>query len=864
MKQLCTCIALVLLASGAFGADHPATLDNDDSCDVIVTPAATLLLPYFEVDLTRANGETTLFTITNVTQVPRIARVTLWTDWSFPVITFNVFLTGYDVQAINLFDVISRGKLAEPGTSPESDVGRRSLDNDENPLLDINDYCLRLPTVIPRPILDDVQTALVTGRTANCKEQRVGGQHVNAVGYVTIDDVRSCTYEMPTDPAYSAGELLFDNVLTGDYEQVNSSENFAQGGPLVHIRAIPEGGAPGALTTNFGRTFYSNFQGGRTADRRQPLPSTFAARWISGGDTHFATSFKIWREGLPRPDASCAMSPNGSLGIADLVRFDEQENPVAFDDCQICVPTGPPVLPPSSRMAESNSLVFPPNPDASVAGWMYMNLDRLDGFPKPPTANQSWVVVSMAASGRYSADFDAASLDNGCSFPTAVTDLDGGEPAIAPAPNGAIAAFPSGSPRTIDNDDSCDIKVTPAATLLLPYFEVDLLSREGQTTLFTVTNVSREPQIARVTVWTDWAFPVLSFNLFLTGYDVQAINLYDVLALGRIAEPGTSSRSAVGRRSGDNDANPLLDLSSCGNLVSRLSETVLRDLQTALTTGRTTSCGTKGVGGVHSNAIGYLTIDLVQNCGTRLPTDAGYFASDLLFDNVLIGDYQEVASAQNFSKGNAMVHIRAIPEGGLPGSAITGFRRTFYSRLQAGGTVDRRQPLPSTFAARWIAGGSSGFRTDFKIWREGVTGSSAGCSVSANATVDLPDIVRFDEEENPTTYQFDCPILCPVPFIGTPVAGRFGSSHSLFPDNPNGAVAGWMYFNLDHQPIGSSPPYEFAQQNWVIVSMAAEGRYSVDFDATALGNGCSPPAEITDDDGDAPAIGPAPNANPGL
>jgi hypothetical protein len=32
-----------------------------------------------------------------------------------------------------------------------------------------------------------------------------------------------------------------------------------------------------------------------------------------------------------------------------------------------------------------------------------------------------------------------------------------------------------------------------------------------------------------------------------------------------------------------------------------------------------------------------------------------------------------------------------------------------------------------------------------------------------------------------------------------------------------------------------------ASQNWVIVSMFAEGRYSVDFDAAWLGNGCSAP-----------------------
>src|SRR5512139_1397068 len=61
----------------------PATVNNDDSCDIGVTPAATLLLPYFEVDLgTAGTGRTTIFSITNVSPYPQIAHVTLWTDYS--------------------------------------------------------------------------------------------------------------------------------------------------------------------------------------------------------------------------------------------------------------------------------------------------------------------------------------------------------------------------------------------------------------------------------------------------------------------------------------------------------------------------------------------------------------------------------------------------------------------------------------------------------------------------------------------------------------------------------------------------------------------------------------------------------------
>src|SRR5437867_6244205 len=103
-----------------------------------------------------------------------------------------------------------------------------------------------------------------------------------------------------------------------------------------------------------------------------------------------------------------------------------------------------------------------------------------------------------------------------------------------------VASFPLFAsdklPATTNNNDSCDIGVYPAATLLLPYFEVETaaLQGTGATTLFTITNTSRYPQIAHVTVWTDWSFPVLGFNLFLTAYDVQGINLFDVIVRGVI------------------------------------------------------------------------------------------------------------------------------------------------------------------------------------------------------------------------------------------------------------------------------------------------------------------------------------------
>jgi hypothetical protein len=425
------------------------------------------------------------------------------------------------------------------------------------------------------------------------------------------------------------------------------------------------------------------------------------------------------------------------------------------------------------------------------------------------------------------------------------------------------ATFLTGNPATTDNDDSCDISVAPAATLLLPYFEVNLADPSGETTLFTITNVSQLPQIAHVTIWTDRSFPVLDFNIFLTGYDVQSINLFDIISRGLIAPPGTSSDSDTGRRSADNTDNPLINITNCDRLAVNIREPLLGDLKSALTAGTTSGCGSAKIGNTHTAAIGYITVDLARSCNTSLPTDAGYFTTEVLFDNVLIGDYQQVNSANNFAQGNPMVHIRAIPEGGPFGSFPTNFDRTFYSRYQAGGTADRRQPLPSTFAARWITGGTGAFNTSFKIWREGTTNQLAGCSVTANSVIAITEFVRFDEEENPTTFTPD-EIISPVPpgGVSLPETSRTAASASIFPPNPDGAIAGWMYLNLDNGFAypGSDPLA--ASQNWVIISMAAEGRYSVDYDAAWLGNGCTLATPVTDEDGGIPAIGPSANLNP--
>lgn len=462
----------------------------------------------------------------------------------------------------------------------------------------------------------------------------------------------------------------------------------------------------------------------------------------------------------------------------------------------------------------------------------------------------------------------------------------------------------SSGPTTTNNDDSCDIGVAPAATLLLPYFEVDLVNRTT-TTLFTITNVSRYPQIAHVTVWTDRSFAVLDFNIYLTGYDVQAINMADVLISGLVAQPNgtgpTGSQSPIGSLSvgaGTTPTNGSYSVTlnpnflqtgiGCGTLPGLIPQSLMALVRSALTTGVYGSCASAG--NTHTNAIGYVTIDVAASCTTALPSDGvtSYFgvAGGILYDNVLIGDYQQLGPAPAGTgtapfldaAGNAMVHIRAVPEGGpatgvnLP--AATNLPYTFYDRYTVNGvgiprTIDRRQPLPSLWAARWIQGGTGAFATNFKIWREGFNPTNACSNYAINGAIPVTEIVRFDEHENPYVggQTVNCSPNCGPGQIVLPETSATNTTDtSIYPAMTGADVGGWMYLNLHNGATGGLNNYSVTRgnvsqvggssnldtprpsQNWVIVEMFGNlgtNHLSVDFDAAWLGNGCSPAVGVS-------------------
>jgi len=372
-------------------------------CTVDAVPAATLLLPYFEVDLDDPNGLTTLFSINNASSTEEIVHVVVWSDLSVPVLDFDVDLTGYAVQTINLRDILIDGLL--PSVVPSPVPGRPPTQ-----------------AQLPPFYIDHLQKSL-TGHPSDLLSGLCAGRNLGdnvARGYITADVVNDFTLRLPGDPGYLTDDLAFDNVLWGDYFYVNSAQNFADGDTLVHIEASLTDPA----TTTPGRyTFYGRYANWNATDHREPLATTFAARFVTGGDFTGGSSFVVWRDSKTNQHAFTCPATTGRpswypLGQETILVFDEQENPGV--EASFPFSPQPPLASIVPFQAEAQRVKVGSDffPVPVSFGWVYLDLNTtVSGNPNPPfdpAAAQNWVTVVMDADGRFSVGFSAIQLDSAC------------------------------------------------------------------------------------------------------------------------------------------------------------------------------------------------------------------------------------------------------------------------------------------------------------------------------------------------------------------------------------------------------------------------------------------------------------------
>jgi hypothetical protein len=417
MKRTVLCLALMgLMALGGQAIAEICTVDD--------VPAATVLLPYFEVNLDDPNGITTLFSINNASATAVLAHVVVWSDLSVPVLDFNVYLTGYDVQSVNLRDILVGGILPRTASAGQDPGDTISNKGDFSQDINFASCAGQLPPpVLPGLFITHLQNSL-TGQFSSILGGCAGLDLDDRIarGYVTVDTVNNCTLRFPGDPGYfvagGAGDATNQNVLWGDYFYVNPGQNFAQGETLVHIEADalnPETSVPGEYT------FYGRYVAWTAADNREPLATNFATRFINGGAFNGGTDLLVWRDSKVAQGAfKCGTVPTWfPLGQEQIVIFDEQENPEQPEVFPVSPqPPGDVInpFPAEANRSEVGGTEFPVTPSF---GWLYLNLNTAVAAaganpPEDPGAAQAWVTTQMDAEGRFSVGYDAIKLDSAC------------------------------------------------------------------------------------------------------------------------------------------------------------------------------------------------------------------------------------------------------------------------------------------------------------------------------------------------------------------------------------------------------------------------------------------------------------------
>ncbi len=471
MKRLA--LVLTLLCLLALGGQAFAEL-----CTLDAVPAAPLLLPYFAVDLGAApgTGVDTLFSINNASAAPTIAHVAVWSDWTQPVLDFDVFLTGYDVQSVSLYQVFVNGNLPVTadeqsdgddtispsgdgsgvggpdclGPDPDSDDWDCSFDGSAIAVAGVSD-CIDIFPFFTNPLLTGQRLADIQDKLTGVEIDGgcFGADHGDdtARGYITIDNANACSLIFPNDPLYfgdgvNPGVASNANQLWGDWYIVDQTNNFAQGDNLVAIEADDDfdGG-------DSGYTYYARYSG--LLDRREPLATTWGARYLNGG-AFDQTSLTVWRDSTSADidGAGYVCGAPGTIGTGPSWHPMNETQVVAFNEAEqfqvLCAPTttggGPPVSPPDVPI-EDDPVCFPLETqnvnfgDAPLGpltynfGWVYLNLNVgiddpvLDFDPDPETLAASWVIANHSALGAYSVGMPAVQLTSACTNADVSIDL---------------------------------------------------------------------------------------------------------------------------------------------------------------------------------------------------------------------------------------------------------------------------------------------------------------------------------------------------------------------------------------------------------------------------------------------------------
>ena len=409
-KALGGTVASAVLALAAALTAEPAqavigTLDR--------VPAATLLLPYFEVNRSDPNGVQTRFTVLNASNSPAVVHAVMWTDMGVPTFGFDLYIGGRDSVEVDLRLLFALGIL--PQTSPTSfPAGPDSFAHTPVP------SCSATATYAGFPISDTITDSQLTHirsahrgiASSTFGNQCSGANHGDGImrGYITMDTVHACTSTFPTDSGYfgaaGTGIARDANVLFGTYTTIDRNKKVSTASPLVAIEASA---SDPATTTNGAYTFYAGYVNATAIDNREPLGhSAWQARTLNVGFFDPGTDLVIWRDpGKVHNPFVCGTPPaDFPRQETVIVAFDEQEHPTIYNPGPIYPNLTPPPVYPAPLLAQRIPASSMSPYDSGV---IFLNLNtNVPGVPGALAGlSNSYVGVRQQLNGVFGAELPA-------------------------------------------------------------------------------------------------------------------------------------------------------------------------------------------------------------------------------------------------------------------------------------------------------------------------------------------------------------------------------------------------------------------------------------------------------------------------
>lgn len=438
----------------------------------------------------------------------------------------------------------------------------------------------------------------------------------------------------------------------------------------------------------------------------------------------------------------------------------------------------------------------------------------------------------------------------------------------------------------------CARDVVPASTLLVPYAVQDMTGQyaadmNNYTTILTVTNVSKDAQIIHITVWNAVSTACLDFNEVLSGYDVWQIYTRDMIngnfgAFDTViqAHPtgnyqpfewGPDGRSAysatvpTGVLPYPNATNTLTS-TNCympyGNGLTLNNN--IDCLRSPLYTRVHSGCNNLKVRADFNNDwlhfIGadtkttnpiwfYMTVDVVNVCNFAFPDQDGYFNATqqnggqayYKHANVLIGDINYLAAAQNFSESLSAVHIESDLDTYGPTDGVN-----FYDPKATAETF--LEPLATAVAFNYYNMPQYSIATNVMLWKNFQ-------DFHPNGTIDdcgYYIYYNWDQDEHTNSRSGSCTVSPCNPNDIDPNEFPFETQSVGLTKQPTGnfdlvAQAGWMLIVLPPSypsawldPTAGTNEHVYTSDTGKMMMWAATkityGTYSTSTDAATMAN----------------------------